>query len=129
MIFSTHVIAHAERLCERIAIIAEGQIRFEGLVAERARPAAAAGAAAHPRARRAVAATRCRPMPNSNDGLWEFELPRGGIEPLLKALIDGGAGIEELSIERPGLHDAFVAIAGKATAREMEESAQLGEAA
>ena len=37
-----------------------------------------------------------------------------GIEPLLKALIDGGAGIEELSIERPGLHDAFVAIAGEA---------------
>ena len=35
-----------------------------------------------------------------------------GPEPLLKALIDGGAGIEALAIERPGLHDAFVAIAG-----------------
>ena len=46
--------------------------------------------------------------------------PSGGIEPLLKALIDGGAGIEELSIERPGLHDAFVAIAGESAAREME---------
>ena len=34
VIFSTHVIHHAERLCERIAIIADGQIRFEGLVAE-----------------------------------------------------------------------------------------------
>ena len=34
VIFSTHVIHHAERLCERIAIIAGGQIRFEGLVAE-----------------------------------------------------------------------------------------------
>jgi ABC-2 type transport system ATP-binding protein len=41
----------------------------------------------------------------------------------LKALIDGGAGIEELSIERPGLHDAFVAIAGEAAARAMSESA------
>ena len=41
---------------------------------------------------------------------------------MLKALIDGGAGIEELSIERPGLHDAFVAIAGEAAARQMEES-------
>ena len=34
VIFSTHVIHHAERLCERIAIIAGGQIRFEGLVAD-----------------------------------------------------------------------------------------------
>ena len=42
-----------------------------------------------------------------------FELPEGGPEPLLKALIEGGAGIETLAIERPGLHDAFVAIAGK----------------
>ena len=42
----------------------------------------------------------------------------------LKALIEGGAGIEELSIERPGLHDAFVAIAGEAAAREMASSAE-----
>jgi ABC-2 type transport system ATP-binding protein len=37
----------------------------------------------------------------------------------LRALIDGEAGIETLSIERPGLHDAFIAIAGEAAAREM----------
>ena len=42
-----------------------------------------------------------------------------GPEPLLKALIDGGAGIETLAIERPGLHDAFVAIAGNAAADAM----------
>ena len=48
-----------------------------------------------------------------------FELPKGGPEPLLKALIDGGAGIEALSIERPGLHEAFVAIAGEAAAAAM----------
>ena len=46
-------------------------------------------------------------------------LPEGGPEPLLKALIDGGAGIETLAIERPGLHDAFVAIAGNAAAAAM----------
>ena len=48
-----------------------------------------------------------------------FELPEGGPEPLLKALIDGGAGIETLAIERPGLHDAFVAIAGTGRGRAM----------
>ena len=74
---------------------------------------------------------RCRRDAESTDGVWHFELPGGGVEPLLKALIDGGAGIEELSIERAGLHDAFVAIAGPSAAREMEanEAADIGAAA
>ena len=65
------------------------------------------------------------------DGHWAFELPKTGIEPLLKALLEGGAGIEELSVERRGLHDAFVAIAGESAAREMEanEAESLGDAA
>ena len=41
-----------------------------------------------------------------------------GVEPLLIALVEGKAGIKSLSIERPGLHDAFVAIAGEAVAAE-----------
>ncbi len=130
VIFSTHVISHAERLCEWIAIIADGQIRFEGLVSEardRLRPQVRLRTrAADGGWRRALPADA-----RAQDGLWEFELPQQGIEALLKALIDGGAGIEELSIERPGLHDAFVAIAGEAAAREMQESvqAELGAAA
>jgi len=39
--------------------------------------------------------------------------PRVVRESASTALIDGGAGIEELSIERRGLHDAFVQIAGE----------------
>lgn len=53
--------------------------------------------------------------------LWLFTLPESGIEPLLRALIEGEAGILSLSIERAGLHDAFVAIAGEAAARALEE--------
>ena len=130
VIFSTHVIHHAERLCERVAIIAAGRIRFEGLVSEardRLRPQVRL------KARNAEGPWRgSLPAGARHAGdLWQFELPKGGIEPLLRALIDGGAGIEELSIERPGLHDAFVAIAGETAAREMEasEQAELGEAA
>jgi ABC-2 type transport system ATP-binding protein len=118
IIFSTHVIAHAERLCERVAIIAKGRLAFDGRVDE--------------------ARARLRPIvrlrTRMNDGAWRsaipvdarregdeyvFELPPGGPEPLLKALIDGGAGIETLAIERPGLHDAFVAIAGAGAAAAM----------
>ena len=41
----------------------------------------------------------------------------------MRALIEGEAGIQSLSIERAGLHDAFVAIAGEAAARAMAENA------
>ena len=130
IIFSTHVISHAERLCERIAIIADGQIRFEGLVSEardRLRPQVRLRTRALNGAWRSALPANAQ----SQDGYWEFELPQHGVEPLLRALIDGGAGIEELSIERPGLHDAFVAIAGEAAAREMlaNERAEMGAAA
>jgi ABC-2 type transport system ATP-binding protein len=118
VIFSTHVIAHAERLCERVAIIADGRAAFEGRVDEargRLRPIV------HLRTRAEDGPWRSA-LPGTASqvaGEWRFELPRSGPEPLLKALIDGGAGIETLSIERPGLHDAFIAIAGEAAAREM----------
>ncbi|MFL6847379.1 MAG: ABC transporter ATP-binding protein [Sphingomicrobium sp.] len=118
IIFSTHVIAHAERLCEQVAIVAKGRVVFDGGVDE-----------ARGRLRPIVRLTT-----RAADGPWQaaiphtarregheyvFELPPGGPEPLLRALIDGGAGIEALAIERPGLHDAFVAIAGDKAAAQM----------
>ena len=126
IIFSTHVIAHAERLCERIAIIAGGKLRFEGKVADardRLRPQVRLRTRAEDGPWRAALPGEA----SEQDGVWHFELPLEGIEPLLEALIKGGAGIEELSIERPGLHDAFVAIAGEAAAREMDDAAVLEE--
>ena len=122
ILFSTHVIAHAERLCERIAIIAKGRVRFEGGVEEargRLRPQVRLGTRAEDGPWRAA----LPPDARREGGVWRFELPEGGTEPLLKALIDGGAGIETLSIERPGLHDAFVAIAGGTVVRDMDEAA------
>ncbi|HEX7876836.1 MAG TPA: ATP-binding cassette domain-containing protein [Sphingobium sp.] len=120
VLFSTHVIAHAERLCERIAIVAGGRIRFEGSVSD-------ARDRLRPQVRLRTRASdgnwrRALPVETvAEDGAWHFDLPDEGIEPLLRALLDGQAGIESLSIERPGLHDAFVAIAGAAAARQMEE--------
>ena len=118
IIFSTHVIAHAERLCERVAIIAKGRVAFDGGVDE-------ARARLRPIVRLRTRASEgpwrsAIPADARRDGEeYVFELPQGGPEPLLKALIDGGAGIETLAIERPGLHDAFVAIAGNAAAAQM----------
>ncbi len=115
ILFSTHVMQHAQRLCDRLAIIAGGKRRFEGTVEEA----------------RAMLPQQVQYVPNNADihlaqmlppnalpqgEGWRFELPKEGIETLLKRLIDAGYGIKGLSIERPGLHEAFVRIVGQAAA-------------
>ena len=120
VLFSTHVIAHAERLCEQVAIIAKGKVAFDGRVDEarsRLRPIVRLRTRASDGPWRSAIPASAR----REGGEYVFELPEGGPEPLLKALIDGGAGIDTLNIERPGLHDAFVAIAGDSVAAAMGE--------
>ncbi|MBB3989235.1 ABC transporter ATP-binding protein [Croceicoccus naphthovorans] len=131
VIFSTHVLAHAERLCERIAIIAGGKVPFHGLVAtarDRLPPQV------HLETRHIEGPWRDALPPGTEPqlkrgggALFDFSLT-GQVEPLLTALIEGGAGIETLSIERAGLHDAFVAIAGEAAARALDEETGGGAA-
>jgi ABC-2 type transport system ATP-binding protein len=119
VIFSTHVIAHAERLCDEVAIIAGGKVPFAGpvdLARDRIRPQVRLETKALDGAWR-----KALPADARHEGsFWHFNLPPSGIEPLLRALIEGEAGILSLSIERAGLHDAFVAIAGEAAARALE---------
>ncbi len=119
VIFSTHVIAHAERLCDEVAIIAGGKVPFAGPV-DVARDRIPAQVRLE--TRHADGAWRkALPLEARHEGNhWFFPLPDTGIEPLLRALIEGEAGILSLSIERAGLHDAFVAIAGEAAARALE---------
>ncbi|NJM50827.1 MAG: ATP-binding cassette domain-containing protein [Sphingomonadales bacterium] len=120
VIFSTHVIAHAERLCESIAIIAKGKISFNGLVSaarDRLRPQVHLETENLDGPWRSALPGDCRAQGN----WWHFTLPETGVEPLLTALVEGKAGVRSLSIERPGLHDAFVAIAGEQVAAEMDQ--------
>jgi ABC-2 type transport system ATP-binding protein len=113
ILFSTHVMGHAERMCDRLSIIARGQVHFEGTVDD---------------ARRMLP-MRAHYVPSSNgDGVsallpagaeltgdgWRFAVPLGGAEDIVKKLISAGHGISGLSIERPGLHDAFVQIVSQA---------------
>ena len=122
VIFSTHVIAHAERLCEGVAIIAGSKVPYAGSVD-------AARDRIPPQVRLETKAVDGRwraalPADARREGdFWHFSLPESGIEPLLRALIEGEAGILSLAIERAGLHDAFVDIAGEAAARALDEDA------
>lgn len=115
IILSTHVMAHAQRLCDRLAIIAGGQRRFEGTV-EEAR--AMLPLTVRYRPRHAGANGSLAPILPGDateiGGEWRFTLPDDGVEPLLANLVAAHHGVEGLSIERPGLHEAFVRIVGAA---------------
>ena len=118
ILFSTHIMSHAERLCDRLCVIAGGKRRFEGTVAE-ARAILPMKVLYEPHhegdmIRQILPADAVREA----DG-WRFTLPEEGIESLLVRLIEAGHGISGLAIERPGLHDAFVQIVGRKEAEKM----------
>jgi ABC-2 type transport system ATP-binding protein len=126
VIFSTHVIHHAERLCDDVAIIAGGKVPYAGSV-DIARDRIPAQvrletAQGEGRWRAALPADARHDARENGSHFWYFPLPDSGTEALLRALIEGEAGVLSLSIERAGLHDAFVAIAGEAAAQALEET-------
>src|SRR3569833_440240 len=104
VIFSTHVIAHAERLCERIAIIAGGKVPFEGRV-DIARDQLTPQMRLETRHADGPWRAALPYDTQHKNQIWYFSLPPSGIEPLLRALIEGDAGILSLSIERTKQHD------------------------
>lgn len=109
ILFSTHVMAHAERLCDRLAIIARSQRRFEGTVDE-ARALLPMQVRYTPRdGSDAVAALLPSAAMRKGDA-WHFAIEDGEVEPLLAQITASGHGVAGLSIARPALHDAFVHI-------------------
>lgn len=123
VIFSTHVIAHAERMCEHVAIIAGGKVSFAGRV-EEARNRIPPQVRLETREENGPWQAALPPDAQKKGKVWHFSLPDTGVEPLLRSLIDQQVGIISLSIERAGLHDAFVAIAGEAVARQLDTDNQ-----
>lgn len=105
ILFSTHVMGHAERLCEQLVVIAGGRRRFEGTV-DQARALLPMRAHLVPRSGDARALLPPQAV-TVRDG-YEFEVPPEGIEPILAQLIESGHGVAGLSVERPGLHEIFV---------------------
>ena len=111
ILFSTHVMAHAERLCDRIAIIARSQRRFEGTVDE-ARALLPMQVRYTPRdSRDAAGIAAILPATAERHGdAWHFAIEDADVEPLLSQITASGHGVTGLSITRPALHDAFVHI-------------------
>ena len=80
----------------------QGQGRVRRPRRRGARAAAADRPAAHPRRATAHGARPFRPAPAAKAANGCSSCPTAAPSRLLKALIDGGAGIETLAIERPG---------------------------
>jgi ABC-2 type transport system ATP-binding protein len=126
ILFSTHVMGHAERLCDRLSIIAGGLVRFEGTV-EEARASLPMIASYIPTHDGDGVAALLPAGATRAGGAWQFTVPETGVEDLLMGLMKAGHGIAGLTMQRPSLHDAFVKIvrdAGVSLAFEDAEEAQ-----
>ena len=124
ILFSTHIMSHAERLCDRLAIIAGGRRRYEGSVAE-ARATMPIQAHYTPREDSPALAELLPSDTVRENGGYVFDVPDSGMEALLATLLECGHGVAALSLERPSLHDVFVKLVGEETVEKMEAEAQM----
>jgi len=136
VLFSTHQMEQAEKICDQVCIIARGKKVLDGNLVEIKRTAAAEGwiavgfggdgknRAERVLADRAVVVTRRPPRPGDTAD-EEVELAAGvAPERLLAALLEVGAAVRRFEVVTPTLHQIFVARVGDAaTAARTEEAA------
>ena len=118
IIFSTHVMQHAERLCDRFLILAKGQKRFEGTLSE---ARAHYGSHIHVRSTSPKQALEALPgvlairleRDGGDECEYDIELAEGA-DPQVFLAQAVSAGIVLTRFEQAGatLHDIFVDLAG-----------------
>jgi ABC-2 type transport system ATP-binding protein len=120
VIFSTHVMEHAERMCDRILLIAKGRTAFEGSVTDAlAHAPRSAALEVEPGFDLAVAlapagfeAVRVEPG-HAAGAHWHVRLAAADdAKRLLTAAIAAGAPLTAFEPPRVSLHEAFVALVG-----------------
>lgn len=116
VIFSTHVMQHAERLCHRLLLLARGRKRFEG-TQEAARaelPARLAVVARQsPAGWAGVAAAERRGDEGDGWSEWDVRLDPG-VAPgdVLERCVAQGAALRRFDEHRASLHDVFLHLVG-----------------
>jgi len=126
IVFSTHLMEQAEKICDGVCIIARGRKVVDGRLDAIKREAASGrlvavsfdGEAAAPTPP-VLADTAMVAGQRERKGYLELELA-AGIDPqeLLTALLDGGARLRRFEVIEPTLHQIFVDRVGAANARE-----------
>lgn len=120
ILFSTHTMEHAERLCDRLAILVRGRKRFEGTLGEAQRQLplrARIGADADLNFLSAVEGVVRVLPPGEKREYWEVDLKEGADgRELLAACFARTIAPFHFDISPPSLHDVFVALVEKANA-------------
>ena len=133
ILFSTHVMEHAERLCDRIVMMARGRKVFDGTLPEAfasldkgatieveegfdlGGALAAKGFEAH------------RTADRGHGDAWRISLPKGvGAQDALRAAIEAGAPITGFAPDEARLRDVFVSLVGEAEAAALDTPAEEG---
>ena len=131
VMFSTHVMQHAERLCDRVVLLAGGQKVFDGRVSE-AKAAAPRlllleGAVSMDEAASLPGVMRVEPAPPAEAGgamrLSALLAPGASVQDALRAVFAAGYDVTRFEMKEPTLHDAFIVLTGQgpAPAREAAE--------
>ena len=122
VIFSTHVMDNAERMCDSVCIIAGGEKVLDGTITDvrashgvqnvalsLANPATENGVGAVLRDKQLVQKM------DDNNRFFELELaPNANPQVLLRRLIEAGANIERFELMQPSLHQIFITRVGMA---------------
>jgi ABC-2 type transport system ATP-binding protein len=117
VVFSTHVMQHAERLCDRILLIARGRKVFQGTQAE-ARALLPARltlrASADPGKLPGVASARAAGAAEAGWQDWDVALEPGSApEALLEACTGQGFPLRGFETHRASLHEVFLHLVGE----------------
>ena len=122
VVFSTHVMQHAERLCDQVVLMAKGRKAFDGTVAE-ARAAAprrlvlegAVDAAAVAALPGVVGIEQDEAAEAGGRRLTANLAPGAEAQDALRAAFAGGLDLRRFELKEPSLHDAFIVLTGGAT--------------
>ena len=118
VVFSTHVMQHAERLCDQVVLIAGGAKVFDGRVAEACAVAprtlvlegvlAADVLCGVP----GIASVAAEPLDEGRTRLVAKLQPNAPVQAALKAIFARDLDVSGLELKEPHLHDAFIALTG-----------------
>jgi len=119
ILFSTHTMEHAERICDRLVILARGKKRFEGTLEEaqkRLPRRAHIGSDGDLNFLKAVDGVTQVEPPAADEKRWVVTLKEGvDGRVLLKACFEHGVVPDFFDVSPPSLHDVFVVVVEKAS--------------
>ena len=118
VLFSTHVMSHAERVCERVVVIAAGRLVFDGTVEEAKsllpRRVRVRGSGVETALANLPDVSEALPSSDGREGVLELRLHEGADpQELLKTAFEKGVALEIFEVVDPNLHEVFVHLVGE----------------